>query len=66
MVYENSLLTLFYIKPGGLIVVNVAPFFVDQDIEAVRHLKHQVEAQGIGRVKMIRNHFFDMCVLEKR
>lgn len=66
MVYENSLLTLFYIKPGGLIVVNVVPFFVDQDIEVVRHLKRQVEAQGIGTVKMIHNHFFDMYVLQKR
>lgn len=55
-----------FLKPGGLIVVNVVPFFVGQDIEVIRHLKRQVEAQGIGTVKMIHNHFFDMCVLQKR
>lgn len=55
-----------FLKPGGIMVVNVAPFFVGDDLEVVLHLKQQVTAQGVGTIKMIHNHFFDMCVLQKR
>lgn len=55
-----------FLKPGGVMVVNVAPFFVGEDLEVAMHLKQQATAQGVGTIKMIHDHFFDMCVLQKR
>ena len=55
-----------FLKPGGVMMVNVAPYFVGDDFEVVMRLKQQVEKNGIGTVKRIHNHLFDMCVLQKR
>lgn len=55
-----------FVKSGGLIMVNVAPFFVGEDIEVAQHLKQHAEKTGLGTVKIIRNHFYHMCVLQKR
>lgn len=55
-----------FLKPGGIMMVNVAPFFADDDLEVVMHLKHNAEKQGIGTVDLIHNHLYDMCVLKKR
>ena len=55
-----------FLKPGGIMMVNVAPFFADDDLEVVMHLRHNVEKQGIGTVDLIHNHLYDMCVLKKR
>ncbi len=55
-----------FLKPGGVMMVNVAPFFVGEDIEVARHLKQHVEKQGLGTVKLIYTHLYHMCVLQKR
>ena len=55
-----------FVKPGGLIMVNVAPFFVGEDIEVARHLKQYAEKHGLGMVKLIYTHLYHMCVLQKR
>ena len=55
-----------FLKPGGVMMVNVVPFFADDDLEVVMHLKHNVEKQGIGTVNLIHNHLYDMCMLKKR
>ena len=55
-----------FLNPGGTMMVNVAPFFVGEDIDALRQMKKSVEDNGIGSVKFIRTHLFHMCVLQKR
>lgn len=55
-----------FVKPGGIIMVNVVPYFVDDDMEVCMHLKQHIEKDGIGTVNIIQNHLFCMCVLQKR
>lgn len=55
-----------FVKPGGIIMVNVVPYFVGDDIEVAQHLKYHAAKSDIGTVKIIQNHLFCMCVLQKR
>ena len=55
-----------FLKPGGTMMVNVAPFFVGEDLDALRRLQAHVAQCGIGNVKFIHNRLYDMCILQKR
>ena len=55
-----------FLKPGGIMVVNVTAYFIPDDLEVVAHLKQHVAQSNIGVVKCMHNHLFDMCILQKR
>ena len=54
-----------FLKSGGTMMVNVAPFFVADDMEALCALRSHVEKARLGTVKLIHTHWYDMYVYQK-
>lgn len=55
-----------FLAPNGTMLINISPFFADDDMAVVRDLTRHVEKNNIGTVKYIHNHLYDACLLKKR